>query len=129
MNKEIDFDTYTDLLISSLGGIDHFIKILWRCISIQEIQVALKTGDIHLVTIPLREWDKFHPYCSHFAGYYWSMSDTVCLMKRVARRWATYETLDISKELEFNLSTEEFNEHSNKLAPRHAQGNLVAVFE
>lgn len=43
--------------------------------------------DEHFNDIPLAKWDNRHPTISQkAAGLSWSMSDTVCVLKAVARR-------------------------------------------
>lgn len=56
-----------------------------------EIMTALAAGDFHLNTLPLAKWDRAHPLVS-FAKTGavvgpWSLSDTVCTLKHVAKHY------------------------------------------
>ena len=86
MAGEIDHQTYY-LWLSDLIGLNY------GHIPVDNDSVKA-SKDQHLNDIPLRRWDSGHfavQHAAYRAGLPWSMSDTVCCLKAMARRRAERE--------------------------------------
>jgi hypothetical protein len=83
LEKEISHDEYYLWLADQIGvtfALVPFPK--------ETIKAELKK-DRCLNGTPLRAWDAKHPVVAYYAaGLVWSLSDTVCVLKAVARREA-----------------------------------------
>jgi hypothetical protein len=83
MSHQIDHAAYYCWLADAVGLTDALIPA-----SEPEIASALLT-DPHLNNIALRRWDAMHAVVAPQAGRHglsWSLSDTVCCLKELARR-------------------------------------------
>ncbi len=57
----------------------------------EQVQAAIDSGDEHLNTLPLHKWDRMHPTVFMMAREAqeitsWSLDDTVCTLKHLARQ-------------------------------------------
>lgn len=97
MNHEITFHDYYGALVEYIGE-----SSLRRCLPVDhtpEEWRALIEVDPHLNNVPLRRWDAYHgmvlsllrggPSLVAITGPGgWSLSDSVCVLKETARRYA-----------------------------------------
>lgn len=81
LDHEIDHQAYYLWLADFIGVPDSVIPV-----TPEEVQAST---DPHLNDIPLGWWDRKDPVVRHYAyakGLPWSLSDTVCVLKSLARR-------------------------------------------
>ena len=87
--------TEYNLWMAEILGIENLRKLLPA--PIQEIQLAL-LKDEHLNSIPLPLWDNMDSIVRKLAyakGLPWSLSDTVCVLKEVAKVEAEKDALTL----------------------------------
>lgn len=84
MSGEITFDEHY-LQLAELCGVD-YNRIPFNN---STVKAALTEGDVHLNTLPLNAWDRCHPVLTEIAS---SLSDTVCVLKTLARKRANETT-------------------------------------
>ena len=84
LSGEITHDTYYCCLADYLRIPHHLIPV-----DNEKVVAALERGDKNLNSIPLTIWDDMDGTVRYYvAGLSWSLSDTVCVLKAMARRRA-----------------------------------------
>lgn len=87
MSNELSHDDYYLWLADWVGLGNSLIPF-----PADKIALALAKGDKHLNTLPLMGWDRMDGTVRVYVrrkGLAWSLSDTVCCLKAMARRLAT----------------------------------------
>jgi hypothetical protein len=71
-----------------------------RVIDIMTEARLLESTDEHFNDVPLFLWDRLHPIfdtaARHYTGIAWSLSDTVCTAKQLARDWLDAQRTEAS---------------------------------